>query len=149
MCLGSSIPIGFIWEVPDSVGRCSPFTNHRMDNRSLSGIFQVCSYLRSDATVFITDGRTDRHSSNATVLIKLTYPPWGGNKKKNIGVEFLTIYIAICRSYNKVHNKRLLQPLRTSHKMTSKLSFYWLAKDAKLCLVHNIQRFFSVKILSH
>ena len=60
-----SIQIGFMWEVLDPVDRR---TNQRMDSVSLSVKFQVCSYLRSDAIVFTSDGRKDRHSSNVLEL---------------------------------------------------------------------------------
>ena len=45
--------VWFIWEVPDLVDQYSLFAN-----------FEVRSTLRSEAIVIITDGRTDRHSSN-------------------------------------------------------------------------------------
>ena len=60
----ASIPVWFIWEIPDPVDRYSPFLIRPMANRSLVAKFEVRSSLRSDGIVITMDGRTDRHSSN-------------------------------------------------------------------------------------
>ena len=64
------IPVWFIWEVPDPVDRYSPFSIP-MANIILFVKFEVRSFLRSDAIVITTDGRTDEQSDISQMSISM------------------------------------------------------------------------------
>ena len=58
-----------------------------MANRSLFAKFELRSYLRSDAIVITTDGRTERHSSNVLEFRADQMPPRNVGSQINISMR--------------------------------------------------------------
>ena len=98
----TSIPIGFIWEVPDPVDRYSPFsipTSVWIREAYVQSFKSVALCVRTQSCLPQTDGRTDgrtdertdRHSSNVVEFGADQMSP------RNIGSQ-----ITICRCYKRI-----------------------------------------------